>query len=165
MAVLVTTKDLCIEFPTKRVLYNVSLGISSGDRIGIVGRNGDGKSTLLRLICAQLEPQSGQVIKNGTPTMGMLSQADSFDGGMQARDVLVSEAGIPWESERFSREIVEALVGDIDLTKQIGELSGGQRRRLDLARLLIGSWDILLLDEPTLPITWTFEPYRGLRAT
>jgi len=148
VAVLLTCKDIDLEYPSKHVLQKVTLGISTGDRIGIVGRNGDGKSSLLRVLSGELEADSGKVLTNGGPTIGMLGQVDSFSDNDIVRDQLGSDT-YTWASDRTSREIVETLLADVPLDAAVGKLSGGQRRRVDLARLLIGSWDILMLDEPT----------------
>ena len=149
MAVLITCKDIDLEYPTKHVLQGVTLGVNEGERIGIVGRNGDGKSTLLRVLAQMVEPDSGKVLTNGGPTIGMLGQGDDFASDDIVSDQLGSGGTYTWAAERASREIVEALLEDVPLDARIGELSGGQRRRVDLARLLIGSWDVLMLDEPT----------------
>lgn len=121
-----------------------------GDRIGIVGKNGDGKSTLLSVLSGYLKPDSGEVILNGSPTIGTLGQKDDFtDETTVAAAVVGDMPEYEWASEKGIREIMQALIGDLDWNAQVDTLSGGQRRRVDLARLLIGDWDILMLDEPT----------------
>lgn len=153
MAVLLTCKDISLEFPTKQVLQEVTLGIDTGDRIGIVGQNGSGKSTLLRLFAGQISPDSGQIIAKGTPTIGLLQQRDSFSDDEYVDDVLNSANATldaySWQADPRAREIVHVLLDGINAKQAIGTLSGGQRRRVDLARLLMGNWDILMLDEPT----------------
>lgn len=149
MAVLLTCKDIDLEYPTKHVLQSVTLGIDEGDRIGIVGRNGDGKSTLLGVLAQTVHPDSGKVLTNGSPTIGMLRQVDAFSDDDIVGDQLGEGSTYTWAANRSSREIVDALLEDVDLASRIGMLSGGQRRRVDLARLLLGSWDVLMLDEPT----------------
>ncbi|KAB7790264.1 ABC-F family ATP-binding cassette domain-containing protein [Bifidobacterium leontopitheci] len=149
------TYDLGLEhvslaFATKTIFTDVTQGVFEGDRIGIVGRNGDGKSTLLHLFNGTQEPDSGRVTKRNGLTFGMLDQRDPL-----ADDATVREAALEgredyeWAADNKSREIVEALLGGIDLNARVGSLSGGQRRRADLARLLLKDWDILALDEPT----------------
>ena len=149
------TYDLGLEhvslaFATKTIFTDVTQGVFEGDRIGIVGRNGDGKSTLLKLFDGTQEPDSGRVTKRNGLTFGMLSQRDPLDDNATVREAaLEGREDYEWAAETKSREIVEALLGGIDLNATIGSLSGGQRRRADLARLLLKDWDILALDEPT----------------
>lgn len=150
MALLLNCKDVRVEYPTKLVLDKVTLGVNTGDRIGIVGKNGGGKSTLLSVLAGTLVPDSGEVIRQSKVTVGVLLQSDSFDSGATvAHEVFGDTPEYVWASNRRSREIVDALIGDIAFDALIGELSGGQRRRVDLTRLLIGDWDVLMLDEPT----------------
>ena len=125
-------------------------GVFEGDRIGIVGKNGDGKSTLLHLFKGTQEPDSGRVTMRNGLTFGMLDQRDPLDDNATVREAaLEGREDYEWAAETRSREIVEALLGGISLDAKIGSLSGGQRRRADLARLLLKDWDILALDEPT----------------
>ncbi len=151
MAVLLTAKDLCLEWPTKTVLDGVTLGVSAGERIGIVGANGDGKSTLLRTLSGRLQPDSGEVVKAGNLSIGMLEQRVPFSAEAIVGDIIASTQtdSYTWEADRAAREIVATLLGDVPLEASLGTLSGGQQRRVDLARLLIGRWDLLMLDEPT----------------
>lgn len=149
------TYDLGLEhvslaFATKNIFTDVTQGVFEGDRIGIVGKNGDGKSTLLHLFKGTQEPDSGRVtVRNGL-TFGMLDQCDPLDDNATVREAaLEGREDYEWAAETKSREIVEALLGGISLDAKIGSLSGGQRRRADLARLLLKDWDILALDEPT----------------
>ncbi|MBM6700242.1 ABC-F family ATP-binding cassette domain-containing protein [Bifidobacterium pullorum subsp. saeculare] len=149
------TYDLGLEhvslaFATKTIFTDVTQGVFEGDRIGIVGRNGDGKSTLLHLFAGTQEPDSGRVIRRNGVTFGMLSQRDPLDDDATVRQAaLENREDYEWASDTTSREIVEALLGGISLEARIGDLSGGQRRRADLARLLLKDWDVLALDEPT----------------
>ena len=149
------TYDLGLEhvslaFATKTIFTDVTQGVFEGDRIGIVGRNGDGKSTLLHLFKGLQEPDSGRVTKRGGLTFGMLDQRDPLDDNATVREAaLEGREDYEWAADNKSREIVEALLGGIDLQARVGSLSGGQRRRADLARLLLKDWDILALDEPT----------------
>ncbi len=149
------TYDLGLEhvslaFATKTIFTDVTQGVFEGDRIGIVGKNGDGKSTLLHLFRGTQEPDSGRVTIRGGLTFGMLDQRDPLDDNATVREAaLEGREDYEWAAETKSREIVEALLGGISLEAKIGSLSGGQRRRADLARLLLKDWDILALDEPT----------------
>lgn len=139
-----------LEFATKTIFKDVTIGVFEGDRIGIVGKNGDGKSTLLRLLAGKMQPDSGRVTKRGGLTFGMLDQRDPLDDNATVREAaLENREDYEWAADQRSREIVEALLGGINLEAKVGTLSGGQRRRADLARLLLRDWDILALDEPT----------------
>ena len=149
------TYDLGLEhvslaFATNTIFTDVTQGVFEGDRIGIVGKNGDGKSTLLHLFRGTQKPDSGRVTMRGGLTFGMLDQRDPLDDNATVREAaLEGREDYEWAAETKSREIVEALLGGISLDAKIGSLSGGQRRRADLARLLLKDWDILALDEPT----------------
>ena len=143
-------EHVSLAFATKTIFTDVTQGVFEGDRIGIVGKNGDGKSTLLHLFRGTQEPDSGRVTKRGGLTFGMLDQRDPLDDNATIREAaLEGRADYEWASDNISREIVEALLGGMSLDAKVGSLSGGQRRRADLARLLLKDWDILALDEPT----------------
>ena len=143
-------EHVSLAFATKTIFTDVTQGVFEGDRIGIVGKNGDGKSTLLHLFRGTREPDSGRVTKRGGLTFGMLDQRDPLDDNATIREAaLEGRADYEWASDNTSREIVEALLGGMSLDAKVGSLSGGQRRRADLARLLLKDWDILALDEPT----------------
>jgi ATPase subunit of ABC transporter with duplicated ATPase domains len=150
MAHLLGAENLHLEYPTKVVFDSVTIGLDEGQRIGVVGRNGDGKSSLLRLLSGRLEPDSGRVTRRGGVRLGMLDQADD-----SSEDLLVSDAIVgdrpehEWAGDARVRDVIEGLVGGISWGARIGDLSGGQRRRVALAALLVGDWDILFLDEPT----------------
>lgn len=152
-----------LEFATKTIFRNVTQGVFEGDRIGIVGKNGDGKSTLLKLLEGSMDPDSGRVTRRSGLTFGILSQRDPLDDNATVRQAaLENRQYYEWAADSKSREIVEALLGGINLEAKVGTLSGGQRRRADLARLLLHDWDILALDEPTnhldvLTIHWLAE--------
>ncbi len=150
MAFLLGCEKVGVDFPTKKVFESVSLGVNEGDRIGIVGRNGDGKSTLLRLLSGSLEPDCGRVLKNGVVRVGVLGQTDDLrESDSVSRAVVGDRAEYEWAGDARIRDIISGLLSDVDWNAEVGTLSGGQRRRVDLARLLIGDWDILALDEPT----------------
>jgi len=143
-------EHVSLAFATKTIFTDMTQGVFEGDRIGIVGKNGDGKSTLLHLFRGTQEPDSGRVTKRGGLTFGMLDQRDPLDDNATIREAaLEGRADYEWASDNTSREIVEALLGGMSLDAKVGSLSGGQRRRADLARLLLKDLDILALDEPT----------------
>ena len=150
MGILIGCEHVEHEWPGKRVLNDVTIGVNEGDRIGIVGKNGDGKSTLLQLIGHVFEPEDGNVTWRGGITVGMLGQSDNLDDNMPVSHEVVGDVPeYEWASNAETRRIIAELIGDVDWNAKVGKLSGGQRRRVDLTRLLIGSYDVLLLDEPT----------------
>jgi len=150
VAHLLGAENLHLEFPTKVVFDNVTLGIDEGDRIGVVGRNGDGKSTLLALLSQRLEPDGGRVTHRRGLTVGYLDQRDILPAGETVGTVVVGDlAEHEWAGDPKIRDIIGGLVSDIPWDVSVDELSGGQRRRVALARLLVGDWDVLFLDEPT----------------
>ena len=150
MGILIGCEQLSHEWPGKPVLTRQSFGVNEGDRIGVVGRNGDGKSTLLRILSGDLEADSGSLTYRGGITCGLLGQDDHFsDEETVAHAVVGDVPDYVWASDATTRGIIERLVGDVAWDARIGELSGGQRRRCDLARVLVRSWDVLLMDEPT----------------
>ncbi|WP_182886712.1 ABC-F family ATP-binding cassette domain-containing protein [Microbispora sp. H10885] len=147
---LVNLESVSHAFGLKPLLADVSLGIEQGDRIGVVGRNGGGKTTLISIISGTLRPDSGRVTHTRNLRVGMLSQRDEFDPDMPVKDiVLAGRAEHEWAGDAAIREILARLLGDVDLASPAGALSGGERRRTALARLLIGEHDLIVLDEPT----------------
>lgn len=150
MAHLLGAEALHLEYPTKRVFDGVTVGLDDGDRIGIVGRNGDGKTTLLRMLAGRLEPDAGRVTRRGGVTLGMLDQSDALATGLTLRETVVGDRPEhEWAGDARVRDVMTGLLGDLDLDSLVDDLSGGQRRRVALAAVLIGDWDIVFLDEPT----------------
>ena len=150
MAHLLGAESIRLEYPTRVVFDDVTIGISEGDRIGVVGRNGDGKSTLLGLLSGRREPDGGKVTRRGGVTIGMLDQSDTLDGELTVGFAVVGDAQEhEWASNAIIRDVLAGLLGDIDWHARISTLSGGQRRRVALAALLAGDWDVIFLDEPT----------------
>ena len=150
MAHLLGAQAIRLEYPNSVVLDSAALGIGEGDRIGVVGRNGGGKSSLLRILAGTLDPTEGLVTRRGGLRIGVLEQDDALDADATVGRALVGEAAEhEWASDPRIRDVIAGLVGDLDWQARVGTLSGGQRRRLGLAALLIGEWDVLMLDEPT----------------
>lgn len=150
MAHLLGAEAVHLEYPTQVVFDSVTLGVNDGARIGIVGRNGDGKSSLLGVLTGQLRPDSGRVTRRSGLRVSALSQADTLDAGRTVGWTLVGDqADHQWAGDPRVRDVVGGLVSDIAWDAEIATLSGGQRRRVQLARLLIGEWDVIALDEPT----------------
>lgn len=132
------------------VLESVSLGVDEGDRIGIVGRNGDGKSSLLGLLTGQITPDGGRVTHRAGLRVGVLDQDDTLPAGQTVGRALVGDAADhEWAADPRIRDVVAGLVSDLDWRAAVDTLSGGQRRRVQLGALLIGEWDVIALDEPT----------------
>ncbi|MGX0671479.1 ABC-F family ATP-binding cassette domain-containing protein [Kocuria marina] len=150
MAHLIGGENLHLEYPTKTVFDSVTVGIDEGDRIGIVGRNGDGKSTLMRLLAGRIAPDSGRVTVRSGTTVGMLDQADTLDPDQTVGHAVVGDVpDYVWAADPKVRDVISGLVSDVDWDTPVGQLSGGQRRRVALASLLTGDWDVIFLDEPT----------------
>ncbi len=150
MAHLLGAEALHLEFPTRVIFDKVTIGLDEGDRIGIVGRNGDGKSTLLRMLAGRLEPDSGRVTRRGGVTIAMLDQADELDGTRTVHQTVIGTIDEHvWASDPQVRDVIAGLIADIPWESLVGDLSGGQRRRVALAALLIGDHDVIFLDEPT----------------
>lgn len=147
---LVNLESVSQTFGPKPLLSDVSLGIEAGDRIGVVGRNGGGKSTLISVIAGALRPDSGRVTHTRGTRIGLLAQRDDFDPARPVREIVLGErAEHEWAGDQRVREILANLIGDLDLDAKAEELSGGERRRVALAKLLIDEHDLIMLDEPT----------------
>ncbi len=150
MAHLLGAESIHLEYPNQLVFESVTLGVNDGARIGIVGRNGDGKSSLLGLLTGQLPPDSGRVTQRSGLRVSALSQADTLDSVHTVGWTLVGDqAEHQWAGDARVRDVVGGLVSDIAWDATVGTLSGGQRRRVQLAKLLVGDWDVIALDEPT----------------
>ena len=163
MAHLLGAKNLSIEYPTRVVLRDVTVGLSDGDRIGVVGRNGDGKSTLISALAGATPPDFGEVIGQRALRIGLLDQSDTIPENITVKHAVVGDGPEhQWASDPKIRDVISGLLPDIAWDSLVGELSGGQRRRVSLAALLVGEWDVLFLDEPTnhldvMGVSWLAE--------
>ena len=150
---LVNIEEVSKAFDIRALLERVSLGVSEGDRIGIVGRNGSGKSTLMKVIAAIESPDQGRVTKANSVKIGLLSQVDRADPNSTVGDVVIGDrAKHEWASDSGIREVFTGLFGGFDdhlFERKFATLSGGEKRRVGLAKLLIDELDLILLDEPT----------------
>ena len=150
---LVNIEEVSKAFDIRALLERVSLGVSEGDRIGIVGRNGSGKSTLMKVIAALESPDQGRVTKANSVKIGLLSQVDKADPNSTVGDVVIGDrAKHEWASDSGIREVFTGLFGGFDdhlFERKFSTLSGGEKRRVGLAKLLIDELDLILLDEPT----------------
>ncbi|CAM3458137.1 ABC-F family ATP-binding cassette domain-containing protein [Mycobacterium frederiksbergense] len=163
MAHLLGAEALHLQYPTKVVFDAVSLGVNEGDRIGIVGRNGDGKSSLLAMLAGRVTPDSGRVTVRGGIRVGVLDQGDTLDPDDTVGHAVVGDTPEhAWAGDPRGRDVISGLLGGLAWDAPLGTLSGGQRRRVALAQLLAGDHDVLALDEPTNHldvegITWLAE--------
>ena len=150
---LINLENVSLNYGKGAVLDEVSLGIAEGARIGVVGRNGGGKSSLIRIFSGIETPNSGRVSVSGGTALGTLSQIDSADPNDTVRNVVMgNQADHEWASNSRARDVLNGLFGGFNdeiLDRKMGPLSGGERRRVALAKLLISELDLLLLDEPT----------------
>ncbi len=147
---LVSLERVSKAYGVRRLLADVSLGVGAGDRIGVVGRNGDGKTTLLRVLGGLEEADQGRVTRNRGLQLGFLTQGDELDPAASVREVVLQgRADHEWAADPSTREVVEVLLAGVSLDRAVEGLSGGERRRSSLARLLLGDHELVILDEPT----------------
>ena len=150
MAPLIVAERIGQSFPSGTVLRDVTVGVAEGDRIGVVGRNGDGKSTLLRILAKRFEPDRGRVTWRRDLRVGVVEQQDELEPGHTAITAVVGDRPAhEWASDPAVRDVLAGLMSDLDHDAPVETLSGGQRRRVALARTLVRRWDLLVLDEPT----------------
>ncbi|MEV7955520.1 ABC-F family ATP-binding cassette domain-containing protein [Streptomyces sp. NPDC088252] len=154
---LINVEQVSKVYGTRALLDGVSLGVSEGDRIGVVGRNGDGKTTLIRMLARLEEADSGRVTHSGGLRLGVLTQHDSLDPEATIRHEVIGDlADHEWAGSAKIRDVLTGLFGGLalpgfehGLDTVIAPLSGGERRRIALAKLLIAEQDLIVLDEPT----------------
>ena len=176
MAHLLNLESVTLFAGARTILDGVSLGLDDGARVGVVGRNGDGKSTLLRLIARTQEPDAGRVTHSRGLRIGVLTQTDELDPSWTVREAVVGDApDHAWAADARVRDVLDGLLADLlgggsmapgGDRALVGALSGGQRRRVALARLLVGDHDLVLLDEPTNHldvegVAWLAQHLRG----
>ena len=169
---LINLENVSLSYGKGAVLDHVSLGLAEGARIGIVGRNGGGKSSLIKIMGGQETPNDGRVAMTNGTHLGTLSQMDQADPKATVRDIVLGDqADHEWATNSKAREVLTGLFGGFGeaiLARQMGPLSGGERRRVALAKLLISDLDVLLLDEPTNhldveAVTWLAEHLKNRR--
>jgi ATP-binding cassette subfamily F protein uup len=170
MSNVVNAQRLTMSYGTRTLLDGVSLGLDRGEAVGVVGRNGAGKTTLLQVLAGTLVPDAGRVTHTGQLSIGFLHQADDIVSDASVRDLIVG--GAPnhvWAANPRTRAVVDHLLADIDLNAQVAGLSGGERRRVALVRMLLADHDLLFLDEPTNhldveAVEWLARELRALQA-
>ncbi len=150
MSNLINLERVSKAYGIRPLLAEVSLGIALGERVGIVGRNGDGKSTLLKLLVGEEEADSGRISRTRDLQIGYLHQGDELDDTHSVREaVLGGRSDHEWAGDATMRQVVAELLAGIDLDRAVHGLSGGERRRCSLSALLLGRHDLIILDEPT----------------
>jgi ABC transport system ATP-binding/permease protein len=170
MGNLINAERVTMSYGTRTLLDSVSVGLDRGEVAGIVGRNGTGKTTLLRILAGTLMPDSGRVTQTSYLSIGFLQQGEEITVDASVRDLIVG--GAPdhvWAADSGRRSIVAHLLADVDLDARISTLSGGERRRVALVELLLADHDMLILDEPTNhldveAIDWLARHLNDLRA-
>jgi len=169
---LINLENVSLTYGKGPVLDSVSLGLAQSARIGIVGRNGGGKSSLIRVMSGSEEPNSGRVSQANDIAVGVLKQIDTPDPNSTVRDVVLGDqADHEWATNALARDVLTGLFGGFAeelLERPMGPLSGGEKRRVALAKLLISELDVLLLDEPTNhldveAVTWLADHLKSRR--
>jgi ATPase subunit of ABC transporter with duplicated ATPase domains len=149
MAHLLGADRVTVALGTRTVLDGISLGLDDGARVGVVGPNGAGKSTLLRVLAGLQAPDDGRVTRAGGVRVGVLDQRDVLPDGTVLDAIHPGADTHEWATDPRIRAVHDGLLPDLPLSAEVATLSGGQRRRVALAALLVGDDEVLLLDEPT----------------
>ncbi|ASR56518.1 ABC-F family ATP-binding cassette domain-containing protein [Cellulomonas sp. PSBB021] len=149
MAHLLGADRVTLALGTRVLLDGVSLGLDDGQRVGVVGPNGAGKSTLLRVLAGVQDPDDGRVTRAGGVRLAMLDQRDDLGSGTVLDAIHGTADAHEWASDPRIRAVHAGLLPDVDVTADVSTLSGGQRRRVALAALLVRDDEVLVLDEPT----------------
>ncbi|MDO5044654.1 MAG: ATP-binding cassette domain-containing protein, partial [Coriobacteriia bacterium] len=150
MAFLVGADKISLQYPGKVIFDEASFSLNTGDRIGVVGANGEGKSSLLKLLAKEISPDSGRILHTNNTTFSHLKQHDDLDEELSVtRNIFALSPEYVWASNPKIRAILNGLIADINWEEKVKNLSGGQRRRVDLCKVLVGDYDLILLDEPT----------------
>ncbi|GLZ04881.1 hypothetical protein Acsp03_23470 [Actinomadura sp. NBRC 104412] len=166
---LINVENVTKSYGPTPLLDAVSLGIDEGDRVGVVGRNGGGKTTLVEILAKAAEPDEGRVTHARGLRAGYLTQRDVFPPGATVRGVVLGDRPEhEWAGDTRARDILSGLIGDLDLDATLDGMSGGELRRIALARLLVPDLDLVILDEPTNhldleAIDWLARHLRGRR--
>jgi ATP-binding cassette subfamily F protein uup len=146
---LLSVTDICKAYGAKKILDNITFGIDSGDKIGVIGVNGTGKSTLLKIIAGIEEADSGKIVTMNGLRMAYLPQTPVFEAGQVVMEYMVDVCGLTDAEAESDAKSVLTRLGIFDFYKDVSELSGGQRKRVALAAAMIAPVDLLILDEPT----------------
>lgn len=153
MANLINLENVSKSYGLKTLLDSVSLGVQTGDRIGVVGLNGGGKTTLLEVLTGVEEPDSGRVSHTSDVRMAVVTQRAELDPELTIGEVVVEPLGLQtfeWASSARVREVLGGIgIMELGLDAKVGGLSGGERRRVNLAAALVQDLDLIVLDEPT----------------
>ncbi|NLI18758.1 MAG: ABC-F family ATP-binding cassette domain-containing protein, partial [Actinomycetales bacterium] len=150
MAHLLGAEALDVVVGSRPLFRGLTLGLDDGARIGVVGRNGAGKSTLLAVLAKRRPPDGGRVTLAGGLRVEFVAQSDELDADATVRHAIHGDAPeFEWAAQARVRDVHRGLLPDVDWAARVGELSGGQRRRVALAAALTNPYDVLVLDEPT----------------
>ncbi len=153
MANLINCENISKSFGLKTLLDGVSLGVQEGDRIGVVGLNGGGKSTLLKILAGVEPADSGRISRANDMAMAHVTQGAELDPNSTVFECVIAPLGLAeheWAGNASIREVLDGIgINDLGMDTKVANLSGGERRRVNLAAALVRDLDLLILDEPT----------------